>query len=232
MDTFHPEENNFPEHEKEEGNFPCCLKECNQSFPTQKLMMHHVRNTHTGRDCDRESEEDMSEGQSDASDEDASDKESLLEEENHESADEEEDEEEEEEEGDPQLYEEIAMKAWKPYRAKFEDLVEKFMVDGESESDAKQNAYDFVVKAHRKTFREEYTNMLLKIQELKQDPTYRAVMKTAKRLREDDDHDTDESIRAAVSKRKHLINEFVAEDYRQYDDEEESDNDADDEGDE
>lgn len=225
MDTFHPkqqrdEEEYFFDHKKEEEEeeeFPCCIKGCTKSFPSRKKMFSHVRNSHAGKGCDSDESgesgsEAESDGDSDASDMEASDEE-LSEEENDES-----DEELELEDDDPELYEEIAEKAWKPYRMQFDNLVEKFTSEGQSESEAKQSAYNLVLTGHRKTFRNEFTEMLLKMEQLRQDPTYKAVMKTAKRLREDDENDFDESIRSAVNKRKYLINELVSDDYQEYDD--------------
>ena len=43
---------------------------------------------------------------------------------------------------------------------------------------------------------------------MKNHPTYKEIMKTAKSLR-DDDFDREESIDAAISKRKHLLNRIV-----------------------
>ncbi len=104
-------------------------------------------------------------------------------------------------------------KAWEQYVSKFEDLVEEYTGQGKDDDDAKQAAYKIVLPAYRKTFREEYTDMLLKIRELKNDPTYNAVVESAKRLRDNDDFSTVESLQSAVKKRKCLVNELLDENY-------------------
>ena len=55
--------------------------------------------------------------------------------------------------------------------------------------------------------------MLLKVRELKKDSTYKAVMESAERFRDNEEYTVVESIRAAVTKRKHLVNEIVREQY-------------------
>jgi hypothetical protein len=125
----------------------------------------------------------------------------------------EEDESMDKEESQPDICDEIANKAWEQYVSKFEDLVEEYTEQGKEDDDAKQAAYKIILPLYRKTFREEYTNILLKIIQLKKDPTYKAVMESAKRLRDDDDCAAEESIRAAVTKRKHLVNQLVEDQY-------------------
>ncbi len=125
----------------------------------------------------------------------------------------EEDESANKEETQPDIYDEISNKAWERYISQFEALVEEYTEQGKDDDDAKQAAYKIILPAYRKSFREEYTNMLLKIRELKKDPTYKSVMESAKRLRDDDEHTPEESLRAAITKRKHLVNELVHEQY-------------------
>lgn len=127
----------------------------------------------------------------------------------------------------PQIYDELVEKAWAQHESKFQELVQEYVNEGKSESDAKQEAYDKILPPYRKSFRKEYMDMLLKQRELKNDATYQSVMASAKRLRENDESDSvEESLRAAVSKRKYLLNELVEEDYENAFPEEDMDDDV------
>ena len=89
-------------------------------------------------------------------------------------------------------------------REKIQSEIEKGTLTKEDE--------DEVNKRFKKVFREEYKDALLWIHQLRQNPTHRIIMETAKELRSDTtDYDYEESIEAAVSQRKHLLNRLVPE---------------------
>ncbi len=69
------------------------------------------------------------------------------------------------------------------------------------------------------------------MQSLKKDPTYRKINDTAKRLRIEDDMDWEESIDAAVSKRKVLLARVLENWEMEDDSESDSDDDHDSDGD-
>ena len=67
-------------------------------------------------------------------------------------------------------------------------------------------------KLFKKVFREKYKDALLWIHQLRQNPTHRKIKETAQELRSDSgDYDYEESIEAAISQRKHLLNRLVPE---------------------
>ena len=71
---------------------------------------------------------------------------------------------------------------------------------------------DAVNKRFKKVFREKYKDALLWIHQLRQNPTHRKIVETAKDLRSDSiNFDYEESIEASISKRKHLLNRLVPE---------------------
>ena len=119
----------------------------------------------------------------------------------------------EEKESQPQMYAELREKVWEPYADKFEGLVEEYITEGRNRADANQAAYTQLIPLYRKALRKEYIDLLLKIKELKTDSTYKAVMNSAKIFHDDDDYNTTEAIRAAVTKRKHLVNELIDVEY-------------------
>ena len=89
--------------------------------------------------------------------------------------------------------------------AVFGDLIQKVKVQN-------ANTESLNLECLKDLFREEYKNTLLWIHALKQSPTHKKVMQTAKELRESaDDYDYEESIEAAIDRRKHLLNRLVSE---------------------
>lgn len=114
----------------------------------------------------------------------------------------------------PKMYYELLEHAWDQHDSQFEELVQEYVSEGKSEDVAKQEAYIKIQPLYRKSFRKEYADMLIKIRELKRDATYKSVMQSAKILRDEEEFDTtEESLRAAVTKRKYLLNELVEDDY-------------------
>ena len=76
---------------------------------------------------------------------------------------------------------------------------------------------------YRKEFREKITHYFLTIERLRKEKVYDIVMDTAKELRSEG-HGREESIRSAISKRKHKLNEFIPDELVDLDkDEDETD---------
>ena len=100
--------------------------------------------------------------------------------------------------------------------------VEDYLLD-QGRDDAEQEAYRQLLPKYRKQFRANLTETLERMIQLRKEPIYKLVMDTAKDLRSDG-LGYKESIRAAISKRKHKINEYIPdelEDASDADDEEE-----------
>jgi hypothetical protein len=194
--------------------------ECGSSFASRYNLERHRDRKHPDEDKESMVASDDDDKESMVTDSDAEEEErtqdkteSESESENEGGDEEDQATDEENEEFHPQIINDTSNKAWERYASKFEDLVEEYTVEGKDEADAKQAAYNVILPLYRKAFREEYTDMLLRIRELKKDPTHKAVMESAKRFRDDDDYTFKESLRAAVTKRKHLINELLDEKY-------------------
>ena len=92
-------------------------------------------------------------------------------------------------------FQELVARAWNQVKQNHQDLTHQEAVD----------------KA-RKALRREYKDSLLWYQQLRKDPIHKAVMETAKRLRDDDDFDYEESIERAISSRKYLLNRLIPSD--------------------
>ena len=94
----------------------------------------------------------------------------------------------------------------------FEDykdaMIETLMREGRDEEHAKEEAHRYLLPKYRKAFRQKLSDTLVRLNQIRQEPIYKVVMDTAKELRSDGlDHK--ESIRAAIGKRKHKINEYI-----------------------
>jgi flagellar biosynthesis GTPase FlhF len=187
--------------------------DCGLSFSRQYNLDRHILDRHRENKHPDEEEESTNESEETVT---ASESESVTASESESESESEEKEESTDKAKElPGISEEIADKAWERHVSTFEDLVEEYTTgQGKNDADAKEAAYKIILPAYRRTFRDEYTNMLLQIREFKKDPTYIAVIKSAKRLREDDDYTPGESLKAAVTKRKHLVNQLVEDQYQ------------------
>ena len=103
---------------------------------------------------------------------------------------------------------EMIEKAFREFDDDNEAVMENLVEQGWKEQDAKQEAYRQLLPKYRKRFRSNLIEVLLRINQLRKEPIYKLVMDTAKDLR-DDGLGYRESIRAAISKRKHKINEYI-----------------------
>lgn len=107
------------------------------------------------------------------------------------------------------IFQDLLDKTYESFSTRRQELIEENTQKGMNEKDAQHTAYLQLLPLYRKAFRTEYKSMLCKIQSLRKDPIHKAVMETAKRFRDEDDYDQMESVSAAVTKRKHLINRIV-----------------------
>lgn len=78
--------------------------------------------------------------------------------------------------------------------------------------EALQMANEALKSAYEQQLSHVFKSYVYTYDRLKSDPTYKKVMQTAKRYREDDDMDLEESIRKAIRKRRHLL-EMKLEEY-------------------
>ena len=107
-----------------------------------------------------------------------------------------------------------------------EEMMEKLIEEGRDEHQAKTEVYQYLVPKYQKAFRHKLTNTLVRLNQLRREPIYKVVMDTAKDLRADG-LDQEESIRAAISKRKHKINAYIPDEYESEEEEEEETDDED-----
>ena len=114
---------------------------------------------------------------------------------------------------------------YRKYDHKLNEMIEKLEQEGHSTKAAKCIAYKRLLPKYRRSFRSGFGRFLIKCRNIRKEPIYKAVIKTAKDLKDNDELGTDEAIKCALSKRKFLL-------YKEFpSDGEESDSDEEDDGD-
>ena len=107
------------------------------------------------------------------------------------------------EEEDDSVWTSIWEQSWTPeiddtFDNKKAELVER----GMSTSDAHQIAYKRVLPNLRRNIAMNYMTKILEHTKLRQDPIHRKILKTKRKLQEDDDYESEEAMRYAVKTKK------------------------------
>ena len=98
-----------------------------------------------------------------------------------------------------------------------QEVIDALMRDGRDAVQANREAYQTLLPKYRKAFREKLSDTFVRIVQLRHEPINKGIMDTANDLKLDGT-DREESIRSAISKRKHKLNQYIP-------DEEEEDSD-------
>jgi hypothetical protein len=140
---------------------------------------------------EEESEEDESEGVTSKESEGESEEES-------------EGEDVEEEDGlDP--WESIVLETYEIMQKRFDRRVKAHVDDGESLKSAELSTASELRSDYERTLRDVYVRRLLLNRALQRDPVHEKLAETARRLRDEDQFDREESLKYAVRKRRHLL---------------------------
>ena len=99
----------------------------------------------------------------------------------------------------------LKMEAMTKNMPEFQELTETFTADGLEEEEAKDKAYLTILPKLRKDLQSIYLNRLLWIAQMKKDPIHKQIMITKDAFANDDNFDSEESLEAAVDKRKFLM---------------------------
>jgi hypothetical protein len=103
------------------------------------------------------------------------------------------------------------------------EIVENLTANGETETDAKQAAYEKILPRLRKELRKILTEKLEWMQAMKQDSYFKKIMKTRKELLDTGDYDWLEATKLALHQRKFLLNDLIPSEYVDKDNEENTD---------
>ena len=127
----------------------------------------------------------------------------------------------EEEEKDPWMP--LVEKAMQEHKTAFEEMKMNLIHSGLDEKSADEKAYLNVLPMLQKELESIYTELLLWITQLDNDPVHKKIMQTKDAFVDNDDFDPEEAMEAAVDKRKFLIKK-VLKDYTFTDDSDDEDN--------
>ncbi len=112
---------------------------------------------------------------------------------------------------DPWL--EMVEYTYKAMQPDFDAAVSELLGDGDiSEKEARKKAFKELLPKYRRYIIDKYLFRVLWCDSVRNDTVHKAVRKTAKRLREDDDYDSEESWKYATNKRKYLFDKL----FKQY----------------
>ena len=110
-------------------------------------------------------------------------------------------------------WEGLVQKAFDECRQKFEEevnnLTRRLSID---QADARYKAYKDLLPTFRKALVTLFIKRMTWCKAMEQDPVYKTIRKTVKRLKEDEDFESQEAWKYAVSKRKYLLDK-VLEDF-------------------
>ena len=118
------------------------------------------------------------------------------------------------------ITESLINEAYEKYDDTLNKLIDNLEQAGHNRKEAKRIAHKRLLPKYTKTFRKRFGRFLLKCRNIREEPLYQAVMKTAKDLKENDEYDTDEAIKCALSKRKFLLYKEFPSDGEESDDSE------------
>ena len=110
---------------------------------------------------------------------------------------------EEEEEADPWMP--MVEEAMQKHKAAFQEMKMNLTHSGLDEETAGETAYSNILPELQKELESIYLQRLQWIQQLKKDPVHKKIMQTKDALVNDDHFDPEEAMEAAVNKRKFLI---------------------------
>lgn len=89
----------------------------------------------------------------------------------------------------------------------YNEMLEKYLANGDTEEIAAIKANNALVPTYRKEFRQVLFEELKWIRYLKKDPIYKKIMETKNNL-VIEDYDWEEAMESAISRRKYLLNNF------------------------
>jgi hypothetical protein len=172
--------------------FAC--SDCDKNFAKKYNLLRHKKSVHEEDTRSKENEESEI---SDSNDTEESDLESKS------------DEELAEETIDP--WWDIVKYGYDEHQEEVNSLASEIMEDDNdiSEKDANKKAYHKLLPVIRRAVMKKYLFRIMWFESVKKDRFHRAVKQTMRRLRDEDDFESEEAWKAAVSKRKYLFDKLL-----------------------
>jgi len=103
--------------------------------------------------------------------------------------------------------------SYKALQPEFDAAVSELLHDGGiSEKEARKRVFKELLPKYRKHLLDKYLSRILWCDSLRKDTVHKAIRRVARRLREEDDYDSEESWKYATNKRKYLFDKL----FKQY----------------
>ena len=111
-------------------------------------------------------------------------------------------------EDDIDVWSKIQEEAMKRHDDEYEEMLQKFLANGDDEEVAALKAGNALVPTYRKELRQVLFEELKWIRNLKKDPIYKKINETKTNLVDSEDYDWEEAMQSAINKRKYLLKDF------------------------
>ena len=157
---------------------------CGNEYSSKFALDRHTRRNHPDEDevmSDQEEDDRIGQSEDDSSEESEEDSS---------------EESEEDSEPDTPITRSMVNSVFNSFRDRFDELVEEAIEEGASSKDARKAAYRQLVQEYRKSFRKNMEHYIIRYQLFRKEPLYKAIMKTAKDLRDTEDFSVEESIKS------------------------------------
>lgn len=107
----------------------------------------------------------------------------------------------------------LVNEAYEKHRDEEQDMLSDLLQEGRSQSNARRIVRRRLLPVYRRSFRSRFGKFVIKCEKLRKEPLYKAVMRTAKALKDHQDYCQGEAVKYALTKRKFLLDEeFQSED--------------------
>ena len=182
--------------------------DCDKTFTKRYNLERHNLKMHDEGD-EEDSDSSISDNDSISDTSSHSDSEASADEEGSDEEEESDDtEDEDEEQIDNSVFDNFIQTAVSPYNDEFEMKSEEFMSEGMTEKEAACLANQQLMPHYSKSLRQIFVHYMVDMAEKRKHPLFKAIMKTAKEYQQDG-FDEDAAIKAAVSYRKHSIENLI-----------------------
>ena len=193
--------------ESTRGKYEC--PDCGKFFVTRYNRNRHIRTIHDEGEEEEESENSISDRDSVNDEASISDSQENADEDMEDDEREEEEEESEDEQQDDSIFANFVHNAVASHKDEFEAISDELVGEGMSEDDAEMEAHEQLMPRYSKSLRKIFIHYMVDMIEKRNHPLFKAIMKKASEF-EKDGFDIDAAIKAAVSYRKHSIENLIA----------------------
>ena len=160
---------------------------CKKEFKRKDNMLRHHRTQHEGLSLNDNEDSDVSDSDGSEMDTESEDGEETI---------------------DPWI--DMIDYSFDTLQREYESIASRLLKDSDiSDKEARAEAFKELLPKYRKLIMNKYLSKVLWFDSIRKDPVHLAIKETAKRLKEEDDFESEESWKYAVSKRKYLFDKLI-----------------------